>query len=134
MVIDELFTTDERLEEMYHTYDTNKLESLHKFITKFIPKDSYLCKSIAAKSRVYTAVGIDSIGYEDYYSLLYYCLGLSYDTMSLQQHKKLDDQRNYRIEYSSRQEVRRRRAKKISERIHEMVRKVLKDKKKWENI
>ena len=127
--IDGLFTTDKMLEEIYHTHDTNKNESLNKFITKFLPKDSYLCGSIASKSRVHVAVGIDSIGYEDYYSLLHYCLGISYDVILLQQHKKLDSQKEYKYNYQQRQEVRCRKAILISKRIHKMVQNVLKDKK-----
>ena len=128
--LDAIFTTDEALEDLYHMYDTNKIESLNKFITKFLPKSTYLCGSMAAKSRVHTAVAIDSIGFEDFYSLLHYCLGIQYDGILLMQHKKLDKQRQYRYGYHQRQEVRRRKAKVISERVHKMVMNVLKDKKK----
>ena len=88
-----------------------------------------MCGSIAAKSRVHVAIAIDSIGYEDFYSLLHYCLGINYDICLINQHKKLDAQRQYKYNYEQRQEVRRRRAILISQRIHKMVHRVLKDKK-----
>ena len=55
---------------------------------------------------------------------------MRYDPIVLLQHKKLDSEREYRYEYGNRQEVRRRKAKRISQRIHKMVRDVLNDKKK----
>ena len=114
---------------MYHTYDTIKIELLNKYITKYLPKDTYLCCMIAAKLRVHTVVAVDSIDYKDFYSLLYYSLRLTYDCFTLKRHKKLDNKREYQYKYQQSQEVTRRRAKIISECIHFMINKVLLDKK-----
>ena len=54
------------LREIYHEFHSNKCESLNGFITKFLPKHKHYCRSIINRARTYLAVGIDSLGYEEY--------------------------------------------------------------------
>ena len=60
-------------------HNTNKNKNLNKVVTKFLPKDTYLCQTIRAKARIYAAISIDNVGQEEFYSRLYEKLGMDYD-------------------------------------------------------
>ena len=80
------YTTDKYLSNIYHCWDTNLNESFHKFVTKFLRKDSFYCESISAKSRIYVAAAIFNEGYVGYYSELFDLYGMSYKNTSLYNH------------------------------------------------
>ena len=79
-------------------------------------------------------MAIDSVRFEDFYSLLYKSLGLSYTSDMLKQHKKLDERRSFKYAYEQHQNVRRQKAILISQRIQKMIEKVLDDKKRGNHI
>jgi hypothetical protein len=68
LTIFDAFTTLEALRELYHNVHSNKCESMNGFITKFVPTDKDFCRTIANKARTLMAIGIDSVGYEDYFA------------------------------------------------------------------
>ena len=115
---------------MHHKFDTNKNESFNKLVTKFVPKTSYLCGSIAGKTRVYVAAGIDSIGYVSFYSALYNLLGIEYNVSLFCQHTALDNNRIYRNEYFKNPGNRKKKAAKLAERIKKLIDDTKADKKK----
>ena len=82
----DLYINNESLRDMHHLFDTNKNECFNKLVTKFVPKMSYLCGSIARKPRVYVAAGINSVGYVLFYLALYQILGVKYTTLLHRQH------------------------------------------------
>jgi hypothetical protein len=74
--IHEAYTTVQGMREFKHPYDTNKCESMNKFVTKFVPKDSNFSGTRNWEGRVMYAVGVDSIGYHGYHHQVYSALGL----------------------------------------------------------
>jgi hypothetical protein len=74
--IHEAYTTEQGLCELKHPYDTNKCESMNKFVTKFVPKDSNFSGIRNWEGRVMYAVGVDSLGYRVYHHRVYLALGL----------------------------------------------------------
>ena len=126
----EVYCTDEALKEVHHEWHTNKCESMNQFITKFIRKSTYLCRTIVGKGRTYLAVGIDSIGYEDYYRTLFELLNLHYDDDIMRQHhQRLDKNKIRKRNYDVQPEVRRRQAAGRAIKIREKIKKLLEDKK-----
>ncbi len=56
-----------QLDEMLHEWDTNIVEGMNKFFTKFLPKDRTYAMTIENKVRLYLAVSIDLVGYLETY-------------------------------------------------------------------
>jgi hypothetical protein len=126
----EQYCTDESLEEVHHEYHTNKCESLNKFVTKFVDKSVHLCRTIVGKARTYVAVGIDSVGYEEYYRRLFELLDLDYDDeIMMAHHRRLDTNKAWKKEYVNQPHVRRREATVRSLKIRDNIRKEYVDKK-----
>ena len=103
-------------------WTTNKNKSMNKWISKFVPKTTYLCNSIVAKTRMHTAVGIDSIGYEGYFQCLFIMLGMKYNnTIIKQQHVTIDKRKKYFIAYNQRDEVRKHKGERSAEKMKQMI-------------
>lgn len=56
------FLTEERLTQMYHTWNTQKAESINRAITATCPKDMVFCQTMQFADRVSWVVVRDSIG------------------------------------------------------------------------
>ena len=63
----EKFMEDSKLVQLWHRYDTNNVEGFNKFLTKFLPKDKTYCQTIENKTRTMVAIGLQSIGYRQFY-------------------------------------------------------------------
>jgi hypothetical protein len=124
------YCSDQALRDIHHEWHTNKCESMNKFITKFVLKSTHLCRTIAGKARTFLAVGLDSVGYEDYYRTLFGILGLDYDERICGlSHRRLDKKKIWHKNYSKKPEVRRARSAKRAIKIRASIRKTLQDKK-----
>jgi hypothetical protein len=67
---------EEVLCEMYPEFHSSKCESLNGNITKYVPKKKHYCCTLSNKGQSHTAVGVDSVGYEEFYSCLFDILGV----------------------------------------------------------
>jgi hypothetical protein len=56
-----------KLWQLFHQYDTNRVEGFSKFLTKFLPKDRIYCQTTENKARTMLAAGPQSIGYQQFY-------------------------------------------------------------------
>ena len=129
--INVLFTADDKLKEIYHMWSTNRNESVNRSITKMARKDTYLCSTICSKARIHTSVGIRNAGVKGFYSSLFSMLGINYNNTIIQkQHEIMDRKRKYDTKYIRRPQVKKRRAKSLSNKIHKMVNNEKTDKKK----
>jgi hypothetical protein len=72
----EKFSEETKLRQLWHRYDTNLVEAFNKFLTKFLPKDKTYCQTIENKARSMVAVGIQSIGYQQFYSRVFERTGI----------------------------------------------------------
>ena len=94
------FTCDNKLKEVYHMWTTNKNENLNQSIMKYAPKHTYLCTTKSAESIIHTAVGIDNVGVNGFYTLLYHIMGMKYkDTIIEKQHLAMDKRKRYHNKY-----------------------------------
>ncbi len=126
----EVYCTDESLKDVHHRWHTNKCESMNKFITKFVNKSSHQCRTIVGKARTYVAVGIDSVGYEEYYRTLFDLLDLDNDKNTMKtHHQRLDHEKKTKQKYAKQPHVRRREAKIRALKIRDNIRKEYVDKK-----
>jgi hypothetical protein len=72
----EQFMEDEKLKQLFHSYDTNLVEGFNKFLTKFLPKDRTYSQTIENKARTMVAVGLQSIGYRQFYKRVFSLTGI----------------------------------------------------------
>ena len=70
------------------------------------------------------AVGIDSVGYEEYYRTLFDLLDLDYDENTMKtHHQRLDNEKKTKQKYAKQPHVRRREAKIRALKIRDNIRK-----------
>jgi hypothetical protein len=81
------------LRDIYHKVHLNKCEILNGFIIKFLPKHKHYCCTVVNQARTYLAIGIDSLGYLQYYGLLWKMLGLASMALTNEHHQQLDRRR-----------------------------------------
>jgi hypothetical protein len=67
---------DEKLKQLFHTYDTNLVEGFNKFLTKFLPKDRTYAQTIENRARTMLATGLQSIGYRQFYKRVFSLTGI----------------------------------------------------------
>jgi len=65
------FMEETKLRQLWHEYDTNLVEAFNKFLTKFLRKDKTWCQTIENKARCMVAVGLQSIGYRQFYARVF---------------------------------------------------------------
>jgi hypothetical protein len=87
------------LKEMLHEWDTNIVEGMNKFFTKFLPKDRTFAMTIENKVRLYLAVSIDSVGYTEVYRRIAEKTGLTICGVLKNLNLQLDKEKSYRREY-----------------------------------
>jgi hypothetical protein len=58
----EQFKKDDKLRQLFHKYNTQKVEGFNKLLTKFLPKDKTYCQTIENEARIHLAVGLQSVG------------------------------------------------------------------------
>ena len=72
----EQFMEESKLRQLWHQYDTNLVEAFNKFLTKFLRKDKTYCQTIENKARCMVAVGLQSIGYRQFYARVFERTGI----------------------------------------------------------
>jgi hypothetical protein len=102
----------EQLEEMLHCWDTNIVEGMNKFFTKFLPKDRTYAMTIENKVRIHLAVAIDSVGYTEVYQRLAKKTGLTYCAIQREMNRQFDNDKTYRREYRKKKKNKIRRMRK----------------------
>jgi hypothetical protein len=113
------FTTEEALREMYHEFHSNKCESLNGNITKYVPKNKHYCCTLSNKGRTHTAVGVDSVGYVQFYRRLFVILGVEELPTTTECHTDLDTGRIRKAAWDKTTERKRRRAEANTEKCLE---------------
>jgi hypothetical protein len=72
----ERFCTQDRLNEMAHTLDTNMNEAFNQICTWFAPKNKVFAGTGSLHNRIAFAVGINSLGVEVFFKRLFKSLGI----------------------------------------------------------
>ena len=124
------YCSEKKMRFIYHIFSTNSCENMNKVFTKYIRKDSYLCGTVVGKGRALMAVGVESLGYEKYFSRLFNSLGADFDENMEEHCKNLDVSRQKQYEYHKSQIFLTKRAIRKSERVAKEVQKEKKDRLK----
>jgi hypothetical protein len=72
----EKFMEESKLCQLWHRYDTNLVEAFNEFLTKFLPKDKTHCQTMENKARSMIVVGLQSIGYRQFYTRVFERTGI----------------------------------------------------------
>jgi hypothetical protein len=97
---------------------------------KFLPKKKHFCRTITNPGCMYLALGIDSLGYQEYYRRLFIDLGLDMTTVTRTHHIQINNKQNFHSAYVQRPLVKRRRFQDRVEKVLDQNNKLQKDKKK----
>jgi hypothetical protein len=66
-----------RMKRSFREFCNNKTEQIHGLVVNvFSPERFFYCCTICGKAQTYMAVGIDSVGYKEYFKELYDNLGI----------------------------------------------------------
>jgi hypothetical protein len=102
LLVKEKYLSPERLSKCFHEFCNNKTEQIHGLVVNvFLPKRTFLCRTICGRLRTYMAVKIDSVGYEAYFKELYDDLGIEMSEVTLAYYQEHDR----RIESASKEQV-----------------------------
>ena len=119
------------LSHVWHMWSTNKNENINKLVTKLVPKDTYLCQTITAETRIHMAIAIDSVGYEEFFSRLFPKLGMEYsNTIVKHQHCMMDYEQYNRQQYQNQPHVLQRSAAAHSLKMKNEILKTYNNEKK----
>ena len=72
----EKLTTDERLKECMHPFDSQINEALNTSVGKYAPKGRTYCTSMSLANRVLIAMGTHNLGYLQYWTRVFESLQL----------------------------------------------------------
>ena len=103
------YTTEARLKESLHLYDTQKNEAMNNSIAKYATKTKTYGMTISLTNRVMIAIGVSNLGAEAYWKQVYSMLviPMSPETSSFLQNQ--DKYRSYRSTYAKKTEVKKHR-------------------------
>jgi hypothetical protein len=110
--------------EMLHEWDTNIVEGLNKFFTKFLHKDRTYAMTIENKVRIYLAVAIDSVGYSETYARIAEKTGLTFCAVQKELDLQLDERKSYRRSYRKKPSTKIRRMAKFYQKLADGKRKL----------
>ena len=71
MTLLQRFTTPEKLKECHHGHSSQKNEAMNQSITRYNPKTNTFSLTMSLNARICLAVGVDSVGHEEYYERLF---------------------------------------------------------------
>ena len=111
------FMTEKALRMLHHSYDTNLCESFMHNVSCFCPKTKHLCNTINYKARCFLTVGIDSLGYDNYYEKLFGSLGLDIGEILKLSLSRRDIAKTNKRLYRKRPEIRARDSQKRIQKV-----------------
>jgi hypothetical protein len=104
------FTETEKLKECHHGYSSQKNESMNRMISRYVPKDRTFCQSMSLHSRICMAVGIDSVGQEEYYERLFAGMRIPFPNATRMMARAMKKRRDYDRKYQAQMSRRRIRS------------------------
>ena len=121
------FMEEEKLKQLYHSWDTNGCEGFNKLIPKFLPKDRTFCKTIENKVRIHLACCLLSIGYEETYWRVFALTVMSVGGLNNLYLQAEDKQHRWRRNHRKKKHYKINRLKKIYARLKEGTEKQVAD-------
>jgi hypothetical protein len=105
------------LDEKLHECDTNIVEGLNKFFTKFLHKDRTYAMTIENKVRIYLAAAIDLVGYTNVYERIAEKIGFTYCEVQKELNLQLNQVKSYRRTYRKKELTKIRRMRKFYQKL-----------------
>jgi hypothetical protein len=122
------FTNTEKLQECHHGFSSQKNESMNKVVSRYVPKDRTFCQSMSLTSRICMAVGIDSIGHEDYYQRVFGKMEMKLPVNLTNMLFRMKNRREYDRNYQAQPKRKRKRSETKLVKIKEGLQKQMADK------
>jgi hypothetical protein len=101
------------------------VEGMHKFFTKFLPKD----RTYGLTIEIYLAICIDSVGYQETHSRLAIKAGTEVGNVQAEMNRQLNFEKEYRRNYRKRAHVKNRKVK-FDDKLREKAEKLIKENRK----
>ena len=123
------FTSEERLRECMHPYDTQLNEAMNTSVHRYAPKGRTYCSTMSLTNRVMIALGVRNAGYYGYWSRVFAKMKLPMSPNLEAYLKNKDKKKKRKRNYESSLERRIKRAKIRNDKMKEEIQKQMKDSK-----
>ena len=123
-------TSDDRLKECLHSYDTQLNEAMNTSVSRYARKGRTYCTTMSLTNRVMIAMGVRNEGFHGFWSRVFDSLQLPM-SVSLANHLRTKDRRKgTKRKYESTTERKLKRAKVKNEKFQEQIKKQIEEKKR----
>jgi hypothetical protein len=122
------FTESAKLKECHHGYSSQKNESMNQLISRYVPKDKTFCQSMSLNSRICLAVGVDSVGHEEYYERLFEKMKIPFPDNTRIMLRSMKKKRDYDRNYQAQPTQKRKRSVKKFDSTKDRLKKQMADK------
>jgi len=117
------YTTIDMLRDIWHHYHSQKNEAMNKSITAYSPKDRVYSKSKSLRYRICVAIGVNSVGMEEYWSTVFGVVGVKVSPTMRKSFARVDREETSKRECQKSPAVKAKRAadnnRKISKQVKE---------------
>jgi hypothetical protein len=114
------FMDKDKLVQLFHGWDKDAVESFNKLLTRFLPKDRMYCNTIENKARIHVALGLQSVGYKQFYKHLFERTGIQGDGHFINLYVRAEDRMHaWKELYQRLEAVKSRRMEKVYKKLRE---------------
>ena len=117
----EYYTTNERLIQMLHIFDTQMNESFNMRVAEFAPKHKHYSRLYSLQHRVHHAIIIHNLGYISCYAELFSTLKLATCTVLDEWNRQREGKKIKKKVYDGQFETKRKRKYKLEEKNKEQL-------------
>jgi hypothetical protein len=125
------FMEEDKLRQLFHSWDTNAVEGFNKLITKFLPKARTFYKTLENAIRIHLACCLLSIGYRETYRCVFAIAGISIGDFNRLYLRLEDMEQIWRRKHRKKLPVKVMRMTKYYSKAREEKMKQAEDGKKW---
>ena len=122
--------TDPKLEESLHNFETQTNEMMNQVIAKYCPKHKFLGSTMALTHRIAVAVSIHNYGHSRFWNEAFTDLEMDLPCLLTMHLQAKDRRKEWKRNYQSKKEVKRKRNRDTFEKIQEGMKKLRADKKR----
>ena len=123
-------TTDDKIRECMHPYDSQINEAMDVSVAKYARKDRTYCTTMSLTNRVMIAMGVNNLGYYRYWNRVFESLKIDMSPAlkhHLQQKDKTEEKKR---KYDAQPKRKKKRARHQYEKMQNELKKQIEDKKK----
>ena len=120
-------TTEDRLLECMHYFDSQLNEALNTSVMKYARKGRTYCTTMSLTNRVMIAVGVHNLGFFGYWSRVFLSLGIDMSPSLAHHLQQKDNKKKRKRSYESSPERKMKRMKVHHEKMKEELKKQMRD-------